>query len=346
MSSLTYTAYVTRRLVKYSGVIFGSFFVLYTVITWGINAWIAAHPPYVPPDTRYGVLPKIQFPAKKFDKKNFTFEMPNDKFPTVDDKFRVYFVARPDTAFLALEQDKKTAADLGFKDEPKEVGYGIYEFTNSTSSLKLTMNVLDGSFHLKYPYETDQMLLNPEKVLSKDEALLEAKSYLGQADKLPTDLVGGLQKVSFWKIEYSGLKAVSSQSEANVTRVDFFRQDLESKYKIVTADVNSATVSVVLTGSSIQNRKAIEVNYRYSPIDRESFGTYPIKTVDQAVNDLKIGNYWPAYDSVGNSATIRKIYLAFFEPMNLTNYMQPVFVFEGDNNFVAYVSAVTDKYVK
>ena len=43
---------------------------------------------------------------------------------------------------------------------------------------------------------------------------------------------------------------------------------------------------------------------------------------------------------------IRKIYLAYFEPATLTNYLQPVFVFEGDDNFVAYVSAVTDKYVK
>jgi len=41
--------------------------------------------------------------------------------------------------------------------------------------------------------------------------------------------------------------------------------------------------------------------------------------------------------------TIRNIYLAYFEPVTLTNYLQPIFVFEGDNNFVAYVPAISTK---
>jgi len=344
MASLTYTAYTSRRLIKYGGGGILIFTFLYIGIVWAIKAWIAAHPPYVAPNIRYGILNKIVFPDKQFEKKNFTFELPNDALPKFEDQTRVYFIARPDTAFLALEQDKETAKELGFTNEPTQLAYGVYEFNQG--DLTLTMNVLEGSFRLTYPYESDQLLLNPEKVPDKDGAIATAKTYLEQANKFFQDLNDGTNKVSYWKIGYDGLSAVTSQSEANVARVDFFRKDLEGDFKIVNTDTNSASVSILVSGSSVQNKKIIEVNYRYAPIDREAFGTYPIKTAEEAINDLKIGNYWPAFDTVGKDTTIRKIYLAFFEPVNLTNYMQPVFVFEGDNNFVAYIPAITDKYTK
>lgn len=346
MASLTHTAYVSRRLIKYGGTGIAIFTFLYIGITAAINAWIAAHPPVIAPNIKYGILNKIVFPDKKFEKKNFTLELPNDQLPKFKTQTRVYFIARPDTAFLALEQDKKTAKELGFNNEPKQLAYGVYEFNNDELNLKLTMNVLEGGFRLKYPYENDQLLLNPEKVPSKDEAIITAKTYLQQANKLPQDLIDGVNKVSYWKIEYDGLKAVTSQSEANVARVDFFRKNLEGDFKIVDTDINNATVSIVVSGSDVQGKKVIEVDYRYAPIDREAFGTYPIKTAEVAINDLKIGNYWPALDTVSKDVTIRKMYLAYFEPVNLTNYMQPVFVFEGDNNFAAYVPAITDKYIK
>lgn len=346
MATLTHTAYVSRTIIKYGGTGVVVFTLFYIGITWAVKAWIAAHPPYTPPNVRYGVLSKIKFPEKKFEKKNFTLELPNDTVPTFKDQSRVYFIARPDTEFLALEQDKKTAKGLGFINEPTQLAYGIYEFNNNDLNLKLTMNVLDGSFRLKYPYENDQLLLNPKKVPTKEQAVIDAKAYLQRVEKFPQDLIDGTNKVSYWKIEYNGLKAVTSQSEANVARVDFFRKNLEGDFKIVNADVNNATASVIVSGSDVQGKQVIEVNYHYSPIDRESFGTYPIKTAEAAIADLKAGNYWPALDTVGKDNIIRKMYLAYFEPVDLTNYMQPVFVFEGDNNFVAYVSAVTDKYLR
>jgi len=87
-------------------------------------------------------------------------------------------------------------------------------------------------------------------------------------------------------------------------------------------------------------------NYKYANVDRELFSTYPVKTVEEAWSDLKAGNYWPAVDVSPGDVAIKNIYLAYFEPVSLTNYLQPIFVFEGDQNFVAYVPAVSNKYIK
>lgn len=344
--TLTHTAYMSRKLIKYGGAGIGLFTIAYIVIAGGIAAYLKAHPPYVPPDVKFGLLPKTVFPEKKFEKKNFTAQLPNDSFPKFNDQAKVYLIARPDSTFLALDQDTVTAKSLGFANKPTEIKYGIYEFKNEILNQTLTMNVLDGSFNLKYPYENDQLLLNPSKMPTRDEAINIAKGYLSSASKYPQDLEEGDKKVSYWKISFSGLKSVTSLSEANIIRVDFFRTNIASSLKIVNSDINRASVSVLITGSDVEGRKIVEVNYKYTSIDREIFSTYPIKTAEVAWSDLKVGNYWPASDVPNKEVTIRQMYLAYFEPVSLTNYLQPIYVFEGDGNFVAYVPAVTDKYIK
>jgi hypothetical protein len=346
MTSLTYTAYITRNILKYGGVGIGIFTLMYMGIGAGIAAWKLAHPVKIPPNVKYGLLPKTAFPEKEFVKKNFVQQFPNDSYPKFDDQARVYFIARPDTSIMALEEDTKIAKQFGFNSQPVDMGKGIYEFRNDNYNQTMTMNIVDGSFHMKYPYESDQMLLNPEKVPSKNEAIEIAKSYIQNGNKYPKDLEDGEKKVSYWKIELDGLKAVASQSEGNSARVDFYRSNLEGDFKIVSSEYNGAPVSVLVTGASTEGKRIVDVNYRYAPVDRQSFATYPIKPAADAWADLVAGNYWPVNETSGNSVTVRNMYLAYFEPVVLTNYLQPVYVFEGDNKFVAYVPAVVDKYIK
>jgi hypothetical protein len=144
------------------------------------------------------------------------------------------------------------------------------------------------------------------------------------------------------------LKAVDGLSEANLIRVDFFRKNLGDDVQVVSTEIGKASVSVLVSGSSVAAKKIVEVNYRHVEVDTSaaSSSTYPIKTSEEAFADLKKGDYWPASDNDAKDVVIRKIYLAYFEPVNLTQFLQPVYVFEGDNDFVAYVRAITDKYAK
>lgn len=345
MASLTYTAYVSRKLIKFGSIGLVAFAILWMGSKAAITAYKAAHPVYVAPTIKYGILPKIVFPDKTFTKKNFTKELQNDAFPTFKDQAKVYVVYRSNRSFLALEEDTKTAIELGFPNAPVEIDTNIYEFKNS-SNQTLTMNIADGSFKLSYPYQTDQLLLTPEKVPNKNEATETASSFLRSAGKLSTDLENGEKIVTFWKISTDGIKAVEAQSEANAVRIDFFRQNVDTDFKIVSSEPNRAAVSILVSGSSVADKRIIEVSYKYSPVDRESFSTYPLKTVDQAWIELTEGNYWPASDVSVNNVVIRDASLAYFEPVSLTNYMEPVYVFEGDGGFVAYVPAIDSKYVE
>lgn len=342
--SLTQVAYTSRNVIKYGGIGLVGFLFLWWGIGAGIKAYQASHPPYVAPVCSFGEIDKIVFPQKEFSKKTFATELANDKFPKYKDQANVYVIYRSKSPLGALEEGKKTAALMGFINEPREINTGIYAFNDTNTGRSLTMNVLESSFILSYPYLSDQLLLNPDQMPSKDEAISTATSFLQQSGKLSIDLEEGEKKVSFWKINFDGLKEVDALSEANIIRVDFYRKKLSEDISVVSIEVDKAPVSVLISGSSVTAKKIVEVNYRHVNVDKSaaSYSTYPIISSEEAFEDLKMGNYWPANDTNAESVTIRKIYLAYFEPINLTHFMQPIYVFEGDGGFVAYVTAVNN----
>jgi len=340
--SLTHTAFMSRNIIKYGGIGVIFFVFLWMSITTGYKIYRASHPVYVAPTQRYGVLPTIVFPEKEKTTKSFSFEFANDTVPQFSDQARVYVIYRSSSSIMALEKDKETAKKFEFTEEPSEIKTGVYEFKNSSSNKTLTMNVLNGSFTLTYPYMSDQLLLTSTNMPSKNEAIEIASSYLERGDKMADDLKNGEKKVSYWKIQNGSLIAADSQSEANMARVDFYRSKL-NEIEVLSENVGKASVSVLVSGSEVADKEVLEVNYKDLNIDSESYSTYPIKKAEEAVEDLKTGNYWPASDVTASQVVIRNMYLAYFEPVSLTNYLQPIFVFEGDNNFVAYVSAVSSK---
>ena len=340
MSSLTYTADISRKIIKYGGFGLITFVLLWSIASISIKAYQLAHPKYIPPTVRYGALPKIVFPEKQFEKKNFTFEFTNDKTPTFSDQSRVYILYRSTTKILALEEGKKIAKQFGFESEPVEVSEGIYEFKNEKTNKTLNINVLEGDFKLKYPYLQDQSILETKNVPNKTKATEIASSFLQSGNKYTDDLKEGEKKISYWKITDGTLTSVLAQSEANVVKVDFYRKNLEDKWQITSPQAGEASVSVLISGSQI-----VEANFKYAGIDRESFSTYPIKTIEQAMNNLTAGNYWPSSDVNSKNVIIREVNLAYYEPITMTQYVQPIYVFKGDNNFIAFVSAVADKYI-
>lgn len=343
MATLTETANIARKVFKFGGIGILLFIILQWGISTGIRAYIKANPPYVAPTMRYGKIPKIVFPEKQFTAKKLNLELPNDAFPKMSDQAKVFVVYRPLSSLLALDEDTKTAKSLGFNDQGVEIKTGLYQWENKLSQLVLTINVLDGSFEMKYPFENDQLVQNPLNMPTKSQAIQTAVSFLTAAGKMTPDLTEGEKKTSFWKLGFGGLKAATSESDANIIRVDMFRKETDDGIKILPDDPNKASVSILISGSEVESKKIALVNYRFAPIDRQSFSTYPIITPQQAWAQFQSGKYWPAVESAGSETTIRKIYLAYFEPATLTNYMQPIYVAEGDNNFVAYLPALDEE---
>ena len=103
----------------------------------------------------------------------------------------------------------------------------------------------------------------------------------------------------------------------------------------------------MVSGIREKGRDIIAGEYHYFPIDETKLATYPIKTGSEAWQEFINGNYYSASFGTtidGNNIKIRKVYLAYYDPGVYTEFFQPIYVFEGDNDFVGYVPAVTSEY--
>jgi enterochelin esterase-like enzyme len=75
-----------------------------------------------------------------------------------------------------------------------------------------------------------------------------------------------------------------------------------------------------------------------------------LKTGDQVFQDLQAGRGFliQGADALTGKTivNIKKLYLAYLIPGYYTPYIQPVYVFIGEDNFVAYIPAVIDAWVQ
>ncbi|HPD44982.1 MAG TPA: hypothetical protein PK131_02295, partial [Candidatus Woesebacteria bacterium] len=137
--SLTTTAFKTRQAIKIGLAVIIFIPILWGGLSYGLKKYRAAKPIQAEPNIKYGILPKIQFPEKKFEAKNFSLELVSDQLPNFGNQARVYVVFRTDKDFMALETEIQTAKQLGFNDQPRLVGPNIYEFQNNYNQ-KLVIN--------------------------------------------------------------------------------------------------------------------------------------------------------------------------------------------------------------
>jgi len=330
--------------VKFASIFLVLLFVLKTSFGIAKSYWRKLHPPPPPPpNTAFGKLPAISFPKEKSQKPtDLQLETAEGHLPTdLPSVEKVYFIPQIGGRFLSLDKATSLAEKLGFTAKPKKISENIYWFDNSINNTQLKINVLTESFEYSYAYLGDQTLINPSSLPSETEAINITKTFLERIGKLTSDLKEGEYKPTYWKITTNKLVAAISPSEADFMRINIARIKIDDKYSVLPPNPNQDLVSVLISGIEIQSKNVVEVKYTHFPIDQEKFGTYPLKTIQQAWDEIKSGKYFLAsFDgSQTSSVKIRKISMGYFNPPALARFLQPIFVFQGDNNFWGYVPA-------
>ncbi len=349
MSQLTITSFYVRKGIKIGIISLLSFIILKTGYTVLHAYWLKLNPPpEPPPNTAYGKLPKINFPDKKEKiPVNFQLQTVENQLPTnLPTRGFVYYLPKVGGKFLSLDQANQIANNLKLNTNRKKITENIYRYTNPTNKTELEINVLTQNFTYSYNYLYDQTLINPPPLPSKDGAVRTAHGFLGKINKLTTELENGHKEVSYWQIRGEQLAPSISASEADFIRINLFRQQIDEQYPIMPPTYPQALVSLLITSRSVQGSNVVEAKYTHFESDREEFAEYPLLPIENAWENLKSGNYYLA-SFEGNAQTpikIRNIYLAYYDPQLPTQFLQPIFVFEGDGEFVGYYPAVPPEW--
>lgn len=356
MASLTETAGVTRKLIKFGSIGFVLISALWFLGGAAYRYYLILNPPPLPiPTQDFGPLPGIVFP-KEIERPKLTLELPTGVFPVYSDRAKVFVAPTKRSGFLDPDRALETARSLGFLFKPDQPTETTYVWSNQdVLQSKLEMDIVSGHFKLTRNWQNDPSLLQATLFISDQQVVMNAASYLRRSGLMADD-ISNEKKITYLKAEAGQLVPTISLSEADFVQVDFFRNNLDeidietkkvtSSFGFYRPDPDYGLIRIILSGSKDFNNQVIGVEYNYTRVDYQSGGTYPIKTPAEAWKELESGGGFVTAKYKDNlPVSVRRVLLGYYDSEAAQQYSMPIYVFLGDGGFSAYVGAVSDSSI-
>lgn len=252
---------------------------------------------------------------------------------------------------LSSERAKAFAKKLNFTNDPDSIASIYYHYTDPLEPLRtLDLDIVNMNFSLIYNFAVNPaFVFNPNRTITKEGALVEVKNFIRTNTLFDETIMQGKNTTTLFTYlpQTKDFSKALSLSAADAIRLDYFRADLDSM-KILSAKFDESFTYALYSPNKSINSGILELSYTFWPIAYDDFATYPVKTGAEAWQDLidgygfvvRLGNNKP------DRIIIRNIYLAYFDTKEPQLFLQPIFVFEGDNDFVAFVPAVTSDWLE
>ncbi|MCA9372153.1 hypothetical protein KC726_04605 [Candidatus Woesebacteria bacterium] len=266
-------------------------------------------------------------------------------FETATSAATVYFVPKetPTFGFLSTIYNMASQFDIDTEQFPHVLDGEIATFDDGVRKLAIDITTYNFAFNRKI--DVAEGLFDTSFLPRQDYIEREAQDLL-RVLRYPSDLAQGTRSVSyfFYNVEQNQIEPVDTNEGANMVEVDFFRPDLGAYPFVTSSYFNSPHyVLYAINRSTLIPIRAQVAYYDYSP---EKVGVYPLRTPDQAWEDLSKGKGLVVSNFNPNKEIrIQKIFLGYYEPDDYQEYIQPVYVFLGEDKFVAYVPAVSENFV-
>jgi hypothetical protein len=350
MASLTQTAYFARRTINWAILAVIAYILMRIFWSIFITVFLLIFPPKAPPPNHlFDKLPVLVFPLQATPSAKLTFQLQTIEgtVPAASASATVYFMPKTAPNLLGLNKAQDFASGLSFDPAPVQENKNIYRFNDSQLPLRrLRYDIISNNFILRYAFEQDPSVFNGKNLPLPEAGKSEATNLLQSHNLYPEDLAEGTKEISYLKLSGNQLVGTTSLSQADAERIDFFRKPIGNT-PVFTPYADQAPISVIFSGSQDAKKKIIQFAYTFWPIDYQTTATYALKTSSQAWEELQAGNgYIARYPSTGNAAVVRNVYLGYYDSFDPQTYLQPIFVFDGDNGFRAYVHAVISTWVQ
>lgn len=350
MASLTETAYFARKAVNFSIIALIALIIIKVGFGFLYELWLALNPPPPPPpNVAFDVLPDINFPESTSSATFvYSLETIDGRFPFIPAIGKVYFIAIPRENLQSLNRAMEQASKLKFTGEPQTITTTIRQWTDPGNPLRtLRFDIATGNFLVKYDWANDPTIFNQKEVPDEVTAKTEAANFFQNMEILPKELENAKTQISYYKASVDQMVPASSLSSADFTRLDYLRDPIDN-FPILGDTPTKTPLYIIYSGDRSEEKRMVEVSFVLWDIDKENYATYPLRPLEEAWTDLQKGKGYIANQgtSATNLISVRKIYLAYYYPTNPMNFLEPVYVFEGDKGFVAYVPAVKKDWLE
>lgn len=344
MATLTEVSVIARKTIKFGAI--GLVILMFIPVVMGIAKRAiqrANPPPPTPPNQAYGPLPSLMFPKIDYPATpEIKLETITGGLPALENIAKVYLVGINKSRLLTLSSYSKKASAIGLSSNPIQIDDRIYRFDHPNIPAFMTVDLITDQVEYKYDWTREKNSLIAGRLGNAESVKSEAKNFFNRLQILPAEINRGEARVLFLTATGSAFLPIDTYLDANFARVDLFRENIDEK-KVVTAGGDTSPVNILFSASSNQDSKVVSASFYFSKIiGPEFFATYPLKGVGKAFEELVAGKGY-IVKNVTPIAYVRRAYLAYYESGTPQDYIQPVYVFEGDGGFVAYVQAIASE---
>lgn len=316
------------------------------------NYWLKINPPAPPPPTvGFGVLPQINFLQQSDADKpqSYVLELAGSLSDQTD-RATVFLMPKPVANLLADQRVKEIAGKYGFIFTPELISDSKYRFTKTQPlDMSFEINPLDLTFSLESNYlsKPELLIANTEKQPPEEfEAVDRVKSFLHNNSLISRDIATVSGKITYQKSLGGELNSAYSLSDADFVRVDLNRADIDGLYSVYTPAGEKGVISATIAGALSGASSIVELDYFYHPVDYINSETYPLRGVKAAWKTVQAGDAYIAAGQGIEKAIIRSVELAYYDDFDYQRFLQPIYVFKGDEGFMAYVSAINTSYLE
>ena len=330
---------------KWLGIIFGiiiSIVILFNVFMFIKNIFVPSSASR--PTLAFGRLTPISFPNGIKKDFSYTVDTISGALPSLPTQSKIYKMSEGEPDILAVERTSQRAKSLGFENKPQQLSDVLYRWnTDKPLPRNLLINIHSSEMSLSSSFINNETVISATNLPSEEEATSISKSFLNTLALFPEDIDEALTKAKLFRIQNGAISPATSFSTTQLVTVYFYQKnkdDISFVYPVGGLSTMSLTVA-----SGETNGMVVDARFFYQKVLDES-ATYPLISANEALEKLKKGEgYVASNDGNDLSISIKKVYLAYFVEGKEQDYLMPVIVFEGKDNFFAYVSAVKDEWV-
>lgn len=346
--NLTTFTHWSRLFVKYGLLALVVLMVGRVLINSLIAYYRAVNPPPPPPPTvGFGLLPQLSFPRSEEIPQSFELQTPTGGFPQFSDRAKVFYMPKASASLTDHERALQLAAQYDFVFQPEVVNERTYRFTKSDPLVStLDLDTRDHVFTLKTDYLSRPELILKSQSPSNYEATERVKRFIRQSNTWGADIATASAKITYLKSSGGQLLPAVSASDADFIQVDLNRVPIDDLFPVYTQEGDSGVVSAIVAGFFSDMNSIVYARNRYYPVDYQQVETYPIRPVKNAWKNLQAGEGLVINPKAVKEAVVRQVSLGYYDNINGQAYLQPVYVFEGDDQFLGLVSAVEPEFLQ
>ncbi len=281
---------------------------------------------------------------------NFTLDTVEGVPITATETAKVYFLPKTTPKFGYREKIYLIAKNFGFNPDVDRYQLIDNQAVFKNEDKELIIDIANFNFS----YKKDLEDLTPEQLSTsnlfipfKKEIETQAADFLNKVGRYPEELIKGTNRIIYLRYdqEKDSFINVKDKKQANLVEIDFFRQAVDNVEFVSPRFFTSQNYLIFLFKEN-NDYEMIKGQISFFEKSDNQIGVYPVKTGDQAWNELKEGKAMVVSARIGvKDIIIKSMKLYYLDPDVYQSYLQPVYVFYDDKDFIAYVPAISNEFL-